>query len=504
MRQVSIIFTLLFTLSLTAQQLQPTNWCGSLRTPEERALQKERLLNNLRAASIGFIQQRTTVYVPIDFCLVAESDGSNRISEGKVLDQLCRLNEDFANLEIQFFLKDGTFSYYDHTGFYENHAAYQNTIMTQQRNNRALNLFVVKSVDDGQGDGTTLAYYHTVRDWIVSRKASVGDLSAITHEVGHFFSLHHPFSGWEAGFYTTEGVAAPAMSSGGFVPTEWQNGENCETAGDFICDTPPDYGAFGPCNFTANILDPNGDQIHPDEQNVMSYFQGCDPYHFSTMQGEAMVADYSTTGRNYLRIGGYPDVVEINGQTTHIAPLNNETTDYFNYVELQWEAVDGADSYFVEVSRVASFSVNPVRVVTNETGLVLENLEADKKYYWRVRPFNAHKTCMGATSPTSFRTGTITSAVSDVPEFINTFTVTPNPVASNQVLNIVLESNESFEGSIRMVDITGRVVQNIAKNTFYQGENRFTVETNSLANGLYILQLQTDAGQISRKVIVSN
>lgn len=505
MRQtLSFLFMCCFAIVLNAQAQQ--HWCGSLRTQEERDIQNQRVLENIRTVASGAVQFRDVVYIPVKFHLAARNDGSGRVSEAKVLAQLCELNEDYLPYDMQFFLADGTFNYINNTNLYENHEVTQNTIMQSNRDSRAVNIFIVESVDDGAGGGVTLAYYHTVRDWIVSRKASVdADNSTIPHEMGHFFSMPHTFNGWESGFFETQGVNAPVNSPGG-IPTERQNGSNCATAGDFFCDTPPDYGfSDSDCTFNLNILDPLGVQVQPDESNFMSYFLSCpdDEYHFSDEQSAAMMADYNSPQRNYLRLDPVPDVVEINDTPELLSPQNAIVTDYYNSVGFSWTAVDGADHYLLEISRTPSMNVEPVRVIVEGTSYLVTDLDADRKYYWRVRPFNAHRTCASPTSVRNFETGTDVTATIDAPAFVDAFTVAPNPVAANASLNLNITSTEQFEGRVDLVDIAGRVVKSMDKISFNAGENNMQMTTNDLASGLYFLQLQTQKGQITKKIVVS-
>ena len=55
MRQTLIALTLLFSFTLSAQQ---GNWCGTFNSPEDRAVQKNRLLNNLQTIASGVVQFR--------------------------------------------------------------------------------------------------------------------------------------------------------------------------------------------------------------------------------------------------------------------------------------------------------------------------------------------------------------------------------------------------------------------------------------------------------------
>ena len=510
MRQLTIIITFLLAFHLQAQE-ENGMWCGSFSSIEEHELQTERLLDRVRSLQNSTGQSREVVYIPVKFHLSARSDGSGRVSEGKVLDQLCELNEDYAPYEMQFYIADGTFNYINNTSLYENHLAVQNSIMQPQRDTRAVNIFIVESVDDPDEPGTTLAYYHTIRDWIVTRKASVtANKIDITHEVGHFFSLLHTFNGWECESYEVVNVPAPTMASCGSPATEFQNGNNCQSSGDFVCDTPPDYGFSSPCNFTANVLDPNGEQVHPDETNYLSYFLSCpdEDYHYTDMQAALMRQDYDHPSRNFLRINPVPSIVEITDSPTHIypAPGSTVTVDFYNHVNLQWTAVSGATSYFVEISRTSSFTVNPIRRVVNGTSLLVEELDVDKKYYWRVRPFNEHIACVSASETESFESGLVdfTTSTQEVPDFVNSFVISPNPLKSGQELNVLLELEEAVAGQVRLIDVTGRLINTMDNLTFNKGENRLNLGTSSLKNGLYFIQLETGKGQITRKIVVTN
>ena len=135
------------------------------------------------------------------------------------------------------------------------------------------------------------------------------------HEFGHFFSLLHTYHGVDAYPFIWGNGPAPDSTALGYW-LEFANGSNCETAGDFICDTPADYGFYGTpqnssnCIFEQIIFDPIGDTIHPDLLQIMSLnFDNtfCDEVpHFSFQQMEVMVADYNSPFRNYLHLDATP------------------------------------------------------------------------------------------------------------------------------------------------------------------------------------------------------
>ncbi len=108
------------------------------------------------------------------------------------------------------------------------------------------------------------------------------DISAITHEMGHFFGLYDTFE-------TKFGA-------------EFANGKNCATTGDLICDTEadPNNSADINCHITnRNLTDGNGDYYTPPICNHMGrYSSGCSKF-FTPEQFNVMLSILKTK-RSYL------------------------------------------------------------------------------------------------------------------------------------------------------------------------------------------------------------
>jgi len=504
-----LLLSLALLLFATAQAQRPqTGVCGTDSRIEGYDFMAARLTANLRTVATGAVSARNISYVPIKFHIGSRNDGSGRLNENNILDQLCELNEDFASYEIQFFLADGTYNLISNTTFYENHSATQNSIMSFQKDPRALNVYIVENADtDGGGEGgVTLAYYSPQRDWIVITKDYIGkDDATLSHEIGHYFSLDHTFSGWETAPYNTQNVNAPVNSPLGNA-TERANGTNCETAGDRVCDTPADYNnglGWNGCNFTLNVLDPQGNPIDPQEQNYMSYFLSCpdSDYLFTNQQTSLVLADLNSFSRNTLRLDPVPAYAAINDSPTLVSPIGNEITPNFNAVNLEWTGVANANAYLLEVSRVSSFTIDPIRIVVYGTTKVINGLEAGKRYYWRVRPFNAHSTCIASTTVNSFTTGGVVA--SQELAFVESFQVSPNPVVGQSNVQINLTSAEAFVGQIQMLDITGRPTGVAREYSFGAGNQLVDLPIGQLSSGVYVLQILTQQGRLAQKVVIA-
>lgn len=140
--------------------------------------------------------------------------------------------------------------------------------------------------------------------------------SVLKHELGHNLGLLH-----------THGSSQTFCSSNELV-----NGSNCDSSGDYICDTPADpninwnENAF--CNYSGpNCFDGNGHLMVPDPTNIMSYGLIC-PDHFSTGQMEAVnfyvhnyVNSIFTTTETDLGSVSYSTNSSVNGELLYYSSL---------------------------------------------------------------------------------------------------------------------------------------------------------------------------------------
>ena len=114
---------------------------------------------------------------------------------------------------------------------------------------------------------------------VIKKEDCVSD-GVFGHELGHFFGLLHTFEG--------NGL-------------ELVNGDNCETEGDMICDTPADpyipndpisdYLDEDNCIYISMRTDANGEFYNPDIGNIMSYYP-CGNCGFTHGQLSKMAENY--------------------------------------------------------------------------------------------------------------------------------------------------------------------------------------------------------------------
>ena len=81
----------------------------------------------------------------------------------------------------------------------------------------------------------------------------------------------------------------------------------------------------------------------------------------------------------------------------------------------------------------------------------------------------------------------------------NTVEIYPNPVSDIATISFNTESAENI--SISIIDLTGRVVKSISSQHFQSGENKITVDLSELNNGIYFVQIKSNAIFYSSKLI---
>lgn len=493
------IYSILLTLAMAAATITAnTQICGYDSDEAETA----RLLRNKETFKKNGSQRSVVdTYVPVTFHIVSNTDGSGGINEDLVISQLCALNESYNEHDIYFYLKNNTFNYVKSTILFSSPTSQSGgtKLITEKVNNgkNSMNVFICENADTG-GLGTTLGYYDPFRDVIVIRKADVNAFTnTLAHEVGHFFSLDHTFNGWDGEAYDPDihGNPVSSMFSPGGVLNELADGSNCEDAGDFLCDTPADYNlgfGWGGCtNYTGGAMDFNGELLDPDEENFMGYFLGCDDYFFSDLQVEMMIADFQSSDRNYLNSVSYiPEISTNLNNTSLTAPEDGATIDSYNYVKLEWEAVENASNYLIEVIRGLTstfyFSPNPY--------IHLTDLEAEKTYRWKVLPYSEMGGCASFTPERIVKTGNILAS-----NELTEIGISLYPTVVEDGSDIIIQSSGFYDASVHIFDVQGKLLSNTAL-TLQSGANRIN-QTPSQA-GLYFVSVETLGRQQTFKLVV--
>lgn len=497
MKRIIYIIALCMLASTIFAQQYTTFECG---TPDGAGM--DRLIQNIQ--NINSLESRGVQYLPVTMTLLAQDDGSNRIDEASALDAFCALNKNFANIGIQFYLHtQGGLRYVDNSNYYfigkdgsSNPAGIKipNTI----------NIFVSEVFNGGPGAGSCsgiLGFYSPFGDYVAIDKCTVDSESfALTHELGHFFSLQHTFFGWESEDYDNN-KPTPTTVGNNNTPVEFADGRNCAIAADRICDTPPDYGfglGWSTCDYTPDAFDPDGEPVDPDEENYMGYFFNCAQHHFSAMQGEVMAADIED--RTFT--SGSPNTASVTAQPVLTSPINGTISPPQNTV-LTWDAAADASMYLVEINRLPNFSPSFTahKSVATTNSLTVSDLIPNTTHYWRVRPFNEHYTCTDFTEGASFKTDEAT-AITPI-EAVESFDIYPNPANRNEAITLEINTLDPFNADITLYDIQGRTVLNF-QQYFGTGTNLAELRTANATAGTYILKVSSENGVLCKKVVIGD
>ena len=524
---ITLLFSLFFTpLSIKAQQTTPKPAVCGLSTQDADILFNEMIALRERFPVVA--PMRAVAYVPVWFHLVAKSDGTGRVQMNKMLEMLCEWNRLYAvnGVELQFYIKG--INNIDNSSLYDSpHSFGGDQAIRSNKKNDGMNVYMVNNANDpAQPTATVLGYYLNTgnglpyeADWFIvtNSQATLGGAVTIAHEAGHFFTLSHPFYGWETCPFkpTSTTPCAPATVScfgGGTYSVEnaarTGSDANCSTAGDGLCDTPANYNlgfGYNGCTYVGLTCDPKGVKIDPDETNIMDYFTGCETK-FSAMQKTAMQNNYlNSSNRGYIRVGNVAPTITTLDLPALNAPIGGVTTTYFNNFTLTWAAVTGATGYVVEIAKTLTFFDSRILVSTtnslNVNSIKLPNYltASGQNYYWRVKPYSNYVFCSAFTTRQNFVAGGIngTKEISG----ISNFEVSPNPLSKNQFLQLNMTSERAFDAQVKLYNVAGQLVQS-EKKRFEVGFSSQNLNVSNLNNGLYILTIESENGVINKKVVI--
>jgi len=251
------------------------------------------------------------IFVPLNVALVGTDVGTGRFSESTLLESMCTLNQDFSETEIQFYLEE--LRTIDDTEFFEHQEILVGAEkMFEYNSDQAINCYVVGN--PAGNCGYNLPYAGIA----LSNSCTNPSDHTWAHELGHAFSLPHPFLGWEGGagydgvpqqdwtepapeyvlydytLFKDTLILDTLIIDTAYV--ELVDGSNCDIAADGFCDTAPDYHAYRwPCtsnNESFNTqIDPNGATFRSDATLFMSYGLDACASRFSNEQSLAMRAN---------------------------------------------------------------------------------------------------------------------------------------------------------------------------------------------------------------------
>lgn len=463
----NILIGILLTLSF---QTWAQNHCGT----EFTEVQKQNILR-YRQLSHSKSSAAVDKFIPLNIHLVGDDNGDYYFRKDYLIETLCQLNEDFKPTGFHFYI-NGEINYINNSTL--NFATTFNVSYTPYKIPGGLNVFFATNASGACG------YYTPWADYIVMANfcSQPGD-HTLTHELGHLFNLPHTFSGWENGNIPSA------------FEQELVDGSNCATSGDLFCDTKADHIAYRwGCPYSAFVYDLNNERVIPDSSLYMSYSIDNCMDRFSGEQMQTM-RDNLQFDRPGLAITSL-DTTSFSQSVNLVSPANGAQNLPANGINFVWNKVQGAEYYYVQVSRTNYFNATIEETFTTDTSIFVSNLFQNRTQYWRVKPMKKGNICANYTIG-SFNTAGPLSV------FENSFDdskliVFPNPVNGNESFTVVInDSSFESENIFEIIDLQGKLIQTGNIN----GRNNSLNLTNT-SKGLYLLKVQNKNGAVYTKKIL--
>ncbi len=279
-----------FNNSLIAQDVE----CGFKHTPETQKYY-DSIKDEIKILENQFLDDRlasrsSTAFssVPIKAHIVRATNGSGGLTTVQLNQAIGIMNGIYVAAGIEFFLCDGI-NYINNDDFYDYETSQESALTSTNNVNGVINIYFTNSiVSTSSGGGLCgYAYFPGGPETILMANSCATNGSTLSHEMGHFFALSH-----------THGNSNVAGST-----EELVDGSNCESTGDFICDTQADPKLGNAtvninCQYTGTTQDANAAFYRPNPLNLMSYSRKACRNFFSPQQYARINAAYQVSRSN--------------------------------------------------------------------------------------------------------------------------------------------------------------------------------------------------------------
>ena len=287
-------------------------------------------------------QQKSTTAItdiPVRVNILQTTSGNTAVSENDVINRINDANEEFENSFMRFYICD-EINYITNNALY-NYTYTEEDILIQYHQENIMNVYFMNTVTNNSGGGICGFTYFpqgvsSNSDIVVMSANCSGNLyNTFTHELGHHFGVEH-----------THGPV------NGILTSELVSGANCNSAGDYICDTPADPQLSSANVSTVNCLyvpntnpppsDAQGQYFDPDTSNFMSYAPQSCRYSFTPQQNAIFYATFHSL-RSYYSCPSFnisiSDNVNIDCNNEFIVDFYDESIGAISW---EWD-VDGDD-----------------------------------------------------------------------------------------------------------------------------------------------------------------
>lgn len=436
--------------------------------------------------------------VPMTIHIIGQADGSGYFSRPDLQIAICKLNNDFAQYNIKFFIQ-GPIRYHNNTTWY-NHTTFPigNAMYSATRVQNTMNVYI-----DNNAAGNCGYAPSGGGDRLFLRKSCIRGAVSTTwaHEMGHALSLPHTFSGWEDTTYDPSQPTPSVVFRGNNpVNVERVDRVNCASSADGFCDTEPDYlSGLWNCNGNGQsstiLKDPLNVEFRVDGSMIMSYANDACHSGFSPMQVAAMRANLQTVKSAMLFSGSLPQLGSLS--TVGVSPMADEEVLHQN-IRLEWESVPNAEEYIVEVSRFNDFGLKEFEALVTTNTVIVPELVAGRNYLYRVMPLNKSDFCTTFSPTTRFR-AVIQTSTTEVAG--NSFSIYPTLLKDTEYMSLSGRLSRSLDITFDVLDLQGRIISSTRK-FLPAGTISESLFIGSLPKGMYMMRINSGEGITALKFMV--
>ncbi len=277
-----LVLLTLICLSCNPEQLLSQS-CGTVISQEQEAYVKKFLpqMNAFDGALSRGIRD-----FPLQVHILRESNGQGGMTLNNLKAAVTTLNSFYINANIRFVVLDDI-HYIDDDEFFDFDTGDEEDFCGEHDVPNVINIYFFNSIRTGMHTLCGYAYFPQGKDRVLMTNACAINGSSLPHEFGHYFMLYH-----------THGKSNTGSTD------ELVDGSNCNSAGDKVCDTPPDPNLSGKvsedCIYIGSGSDKNGMNYKPDTYNMMSYAPKVCRQHFTPGQ-YARINYTALNHRGYLK-----------------------------------------------------------------------------------------------------------------------------------------------------------------------------------------------------------
>jgi hypothetical protein len=169
---------------------------------------------------------------------------------------------------------------------------------------------------------------------------------------------------------------------------------------------------------------------------------------------------------------------------------------------LNWETVEGAESYMLEVNTDSTFNGTAIfNDYVEDNSYQLSELAENTGYYWRVTAENNQSNFSDVSTIFSFTTIDPTSVEEElIPKEYELSQNFPNPFNPSTIIKFGLPENQHVK--LVVYDLLGRKVSTLIDKSLTAGFHRHELIADNLSSGVYIYRIIAGDFVDSKKFII--